>query len=131
VTALPEQLNALYGTVSSLPPLDPTLGSSSQPSSSQEGSSSLVTGTGKRPWELGTNGYVNWAVNRLVDGRGTSISASKLAEEASGGLEGTVVDKLESATKYVGKAQDLRGAVEAMGRPISGHRNEGDMDVDG
>ncbi|KAH6915694.1 Mis12 protein-domain-containing protein [Coprinopsis sp. MPI-PUGE-AT-0042] len=132
-TALPEQLNALYATVSSLPPLDPTMGYSIQPSSSQEGSTSLVSGTGKRPWELGTTGYVNWAVSRLVDGRGTSIAASRITEEANGGLEGTVVDKLELATAYVGKAQDLRGAVEAMGKPVpqSGYRGEGDMEVDG
>ncbi|TFK17663.1 hypothetical protein FA15DRAFT_710565 [Coprinopsis marcescibilis] len=141
LSALPLELNALYNTVSALPPIDPSISQPSQGSSSQDGASSgalSAYGIGKRPWEVGTTGYVNWAVNRLV-GRRKSLNASvsesgvDVPNPVNESLEGgTFVDRMESATAYVGSSSDVRGAAQALEKAsaTASTRSEVDMDLD-
>ncbi|KAG5650634.1 hypothetical protein H0H81_011531 [Sphagnurus paluster] len=90
--ALPPKIMAMYTAVAALPPLDPST------------VTSLVhTDAGKRQWETGATGYKNWAVGQLLN----------RAESSSGGGL-TVVDTLMDRVKEVGRAEQLRLAVEAM-----------------
>ena len=51
---LPTKYLAMYKTLSSLPPLEPSFGSVD------------LTEPGKRQWEPSKSGYLNWAVGRLL-----------------------------------------------------------------
>ncbi|EAU90766.1 hypothetical protein CC1G_04035 [Coprinopsis cinerea okayama7 len=137
LSILPESLNHLYHTVASLPPPDASMPYAEGPSS-QDGASSLAFGSGKRQWEIGTTGYVNWAVNRIVSGRRQSIGAGtedpkdgQAKKDSGANLHATYVDKLEAVTAYVGSSNDMRGAVETLEKGASaGNTSEGDMELD-
>ncbi|KAJ2912446.1 hypothetical protein MD484_g7965, partial [Candolleomyces efflorescens] len=124
--ALPNQLLSLYQTVSSLPPVDPSL---IHPAPSQDpaagggggggggGGSIGLSGTGKREWEVGSSGYVNWAVQKLVSGARPSVGGSTATTNTGVGKDGsgmTWVDQMEQVTAYVATAQDVKGALEAF-----------------
>ncbi|KAF8061809.1 Mis12-domain-containing protein [Lyophyllum atratum] len=90
--ALPSKVISMYTAVSALPPLDPsTLASLSHHE------------PGKRPWETSATGYKNWAVAQLL---------RKAESGAAGGQ--SVVDTLMEKVGEVGRAEQLRKAVEAM-----------------
>lgn len=117
LVAIPQQLVNLYKQTSSLPPLEPwllqanpTLDSSSQDSS---GGSLALTGTGKREWEVGSAGYANWAVNRLVTGTRPPPNARD-GEKDTGNAGPTWVDQMEQVTAYVGSARDVKQALEVF-----------------
>ncbi|KAG6831477.1 hypothetical protein H0H92_010386 [Tricholoma furcatifolium] len=90
--SLPQKFVAMFNAVTALPPLE---------------ASSLISlshGPGKRLWETGRTGYKNWAVGQL------------LARAESGDAGGkSVVDTLMEHAHEVGRAEQLRTAVEAMG----------------
>ncbi|KAG6829083.1 hypothetical protein H0H92_005794 [Tricholoma furcatifolium] len=90
--SLPQKFVAMFNAVTALPPLE---------------ASSLISlrhGPGKRLWETGRTGYKDWAVGQL------------LARAESGDAGGkSVVDTLMEHAHEVGRAEQLRTAVEAMG----------------
>ncbi|KAG5351450.1 hypothetical protein C0989_006411 [Termitomyces sp. Mn162] len=89
--ALPAKFIAMYNAVAGLPPLDTS------------NVNSLAHDPGKRQWETSATGYKNWAVAQLLD------------RAESGGAGGkSVVDTLMERVHEVGRAEQLRMAVEAM-----------------
>ncbi|KAG6917760.1 hypothetical protein DXG01_001165 [Tephrocybe rancida] len=89
---LPTKVVAMYNAVAALPPLDTST------------VATLSHDPGKRQWESSTTGYKNWAVAQLLD------------RAESGGPEGrSVVDTLMARVHEVGRTEQLRTAVEAMG----------------
>lgn len=86
----------MYGSVSTLPPLDPaTIASLTQ---------IQLTDPGKRQWETNKTGYVNWAISQLL---------AKAKED--GGIAGaSSVDVQRAKVDEVGSAAQLRAAFEAM-----------------
>lgn len=87
--ALPPKLMAMYIAVAGLPPLDAST------------VTSLAHDPGKREWETSATGYKNWVVAQLLDKAG----------EAGGK---SVVDTLTERVHEIGRAEQLRMAVEAM-----------------
>jgi hypothetical protein len=141
--ALPQQLLTLYTQTSSLPPLDPWLlqANPSLDSGSQDsnGGSITLTGTGKREWEVGSAGYANWAVSRLVSGaRGPQphkANGKDVSGKEMGSAGPTWVEQMEQVTAYVGSAREVKGALEAFEVQGSERRRfeeqgEETMDVD-
>ena len=102
----------MYEKVSALPPLE----SSIPPANSAP---EVTAASGKREWEAGSVGYVNWAVERLV--------AGAKAKSGEKGKEGDVtwVDQMEKAADYVGSTKDVSEAAKVFAKPVE------DMDVDG
>ncbi|KAF5313586.1 hypothetical protein D9611_010153 [Ephemerocybe angulata] len=131
--ALPQQLLKLYEQTSSLPPLEPWLLQPPQPANSQDSSGGplTLTGTGKREWEVGSSGYANWAVNRLLSGAKPSDGKNGgMKEEAS--ASAMWVDQMEQVTAYVGSARDVKGALDAFeSMQVPAHKpGEESMDVE-
>jgi kinetochore protein Mis12/MTW1 len=90
---LPQKLNTMYASMSTLPPLDATTALSQI----------HFTDPGKRQWETSKTGYLNWAVGQLLE---------KAKEE--GGPSGSLgVDGLAAKVNDVGPAGQLRAAAEA------------------
>ncbi|KAG6837474.1 hypothetical protein H0H93_009017 [Arthromyces matolae] len=90
--ALPHKVVAMYNAVAGLPPLDAS------------SLTSLGYDPGKRQWETSVTGYKNWAVAQLLDKADSSEEGGK-----------TVVDTLMERSHEIGRAEQLRLAVEAMG----------------
>ncbi|KAJ2932773.1 hypothetical protein H1R20_g4307, partial [Candolleomyces eurysporus] len=123
---LPKQLLTLYQTVSALPPVEPSLIQPAPSTNSQDsggGSSIALSGTGKREWEVGSSGYVNWAVNRLVTGARPSTTGNK---DDSPNTGSTWVEQMEQVTAYVGSAKEVKGALEAF----AAKHEDDNMDVE-
>jgi kinetochore protein Mis12/MTW1 len=85
---LATDVDALYAGVSALPPIDPT----------NADTPGLVE-PGKRQWEVGKAGYLNWASAQLIQHAGLSGDAS--AEEAF-----TATSKEEMAAALRGLERD-------------------------
>ena len=81
---LPTKYLAMYKSLSSLPPLEPSFGSVD------------LTEPGKRQWEPSKSGYLNWAVGRLL------------------AKNGEAMDKVENSTLEIGSGEDLRRALVAV-----------------
>ncbi|KAF8156576.1 Mis12 protein-domain-containing protein [Crassisporium funariophilum] len=90
---LPPKFLAMYKTLSSLPPLDPSFFAPVD-----------LTQPGQRQWETSKTGYVNWAVGRLL-----------VKSEAGDRMGLKAVDKVERDTQEIGTGEDLRGALDAVG----------------
>ncbi|KAG6877565.1 hypothetical protein C0993_006062 [Termitomyces sp. T159_Od127] len=86
--ALPAKFAAMFNAVAGLPPLD---ASAAAP---------LAHDPGKRQWETGATGYRNWAVAQLLDRAGAGSAA---------------VDALTERADEIGRAEQLRMAVDALG----------------
>lgn len=91
--AIPSKMTAMYNAVSALPPLDASMLASLSHAE-----------PGKRPWETSATGYKNWAVEQLLD-----------REESGAGGGRSVVDTLVEKAEEVGRPEQLRTAVEAIG----------------
>ncbi|KAG6841611.1 hypothetical protein C0991_009036 [Blastosporella zonata] len=90
--ALSTKFLTMYNAIAALPPLDTST------------VTSLSHDPGKRQWETSATGYKNWAVAQLLD----------KAESGGAGAK-SVVDTLMERVHEVGRAEQLRTAVEAMG----------------
>ena len=77
----------MYETLSSLPPVEPSLASVD------------LTEPGKRQWETSKSGYINWAVGRL-------LVKGEAGEQHS-------VDNVEKSSREIGTGEDLRNALHA------------------
>ncbi|KDR78407.1 hypothetical protein GALMADRAFT_20169, partial [Galerina marginata CBS 339.88] len=98
LATIPPRFLEMYQALSS-PSLPPT--------SSLPPPASGSAGSGKREWETGKTGYVNWALGRLlVKGQGQGQSPSP---------GHTPVDKLDRAAASVGSGEEIRAALEVVG----------------
>ncbi|TBU28316.1 Mis12 protein-domain-containing protein [Dichomitus squalens] len=102
--SLPAELQTMYAAVSSLPPVD---ASAPTPVPDQPG---------KRPWETSKTGYLNWAVAQLME-RAKERAKGEQADEgdASFGEGSAEVGAAAAAAYSVGRAEDMKAILEAVG----------------
>ncbi|EGN96188.1 hypothetical protein SERLA73DRAFT_170602 [Serpula lacrymans var. lacrymans S7.3] len=115
LAAIPDHLEMMFNSVSSLPTLDP---------SSTILSKLPIPDHSKRPWETNKTGYIDWAVKQL-------LTKAKQDDGATIDSNSTVTGMVE-ATSSVGTARDLKHALQ-VGMPSSipsragGARDRGDV----
>jgi kinetochore protein Mis12/MTW1 len=97
LAGIPEQLSRLHASMTSLPTLD----SAARAALTQ----APLTDPGKRQWETSKDGYLSWAVEHLV----------ARARKQAGENGSSVVSELAMQAGEVGKAEDLRAALESAG----------------
>lgn len=115
---LPSEFETMFDAVASLPPLDPS-DAGLDPGAGPE--------PGKRPWETSKTGYLNWAVEQLMQ-RAKERAKSEPAGNAFG--EGSSAVSAATAAAYeVGSAQDVRALLEQMGGPVEGRKDADQMDT--
>ncbi|KAI0634690.1 Mis12-domain-containing protein [Trametes polyzona] len=99
--SLSDEFQSMFDAVASLPPLDPS-SAVLEPGAAPE--------PGKRPWETSKTGYLNWAVEQLMQ------RAKERAKSEPGGSpfgEGSSAVGAAAAAAYeVGEAQDVRALLE-------------------
>ncbi|TFK94976.1 Mis12-domain-containing protein [Polyporus arcularius HHB13444] len=96
--ALPDQLQALHGAVESLPEIDPST-AALEPG--------ILPEPGKRPWETSKTGYVNWAVDQLM--QRAKEKAKGEAGEGAAFAEGSSAVGATAATAYdIARAEDMK-----------------------
>ncbi|KAI0327644.1 Mis12-domain-containing protein [Cubamyces sp. BRFM 1775] len=115
--SLPNEFQAMFDAVSSLPPLDP---------SSAVLEPGIVPEPGKRPWETSKTGYINWAVEQLMQ---RAKEKAKGEPSASGFGEGSSAVSAAAAAAYdVGSAEDVKALLEQAGSrpsPPNGEKGKG------
>lgn len=104
--SLPEHVVQLFESVASLPHVDPSTTALQQ-----------KPDPGKRLWETGKAGYINWSIGQL-------ISKSKLQRPSSGGS--IIVGNAVEQANAVGETQDIKDLL----RNLSGRDNDQDEDMD-
>jgi len=100
LSTIPQKLTEVYQSASSLTPMD----SSSLPIT--------LVDPGKRQWETSKTGYVNWAVNQLVE-------RTKEEEGPSTGKGSSTIHALSVNVEDIGSADGLRRVVEAGSVSVS------------
>ena len=107
--SLPEQIVQLFESVASLPHVDPTTTALQQ-----------KPDPGKRLWETGKAGYINWSIGQL-------ISKSKLQGPSSGGsiVVGNAVDQASA----VGETQDIKHLLRNLSDADDAQDEPEDMDT--
>ena len=95
---LPQQLQSLHAAVESLPELDP---------SSAALDAGVLPEPGKRPWETTKTGYLNWAVEQLMQrakekAKGESGDSAAFAEGSS------AVGATAAAAYAIARAEDVK-----------------------
>ncbi|PIL26863.1 hypothetical protein GSI_11043 [Ganoderma sinense ZZ0214-1] len=104
--ALPDELQAMYTSVSALPPVDEL----------DPGSAAPTTEPGKRPWETSKTGYLNWAVGQLMERAKEKARDEQVGEDGAAFAEGSAeVGAAVSAAYGVGRAEDLKAVLESVG----------------
>jgi len=98
---LPPKLLEMYQVVASLPPLDVN------PTADQ-----AQLKSGKRQWETSKNGYVNWAVGRLLAKSDGSNTETGNIMPAQGHF---AVGQVQSLTQGIGATGDFKHALEVVG----------------
>lgn len=102
--SLPNEFLSMFDAIASLPPLDPS-SAVLDPGAAPE--------PGKRPWETSKTGYLNWAVEQLMQ------RAKEKAKNEPGGSafgEGSSAVSAAAAAAYdVGSAQDVKALLEQIG----------------
>ncbi|KAK2467760.1 hypothetical protein APHAL10511_000055 [Amanita phalloides] len=93
---VPSKVIDLFGTISSLQPLEPPFESSLSQSSQPE--------AGKRPWESSKTGYINWVVAKLVE-----------RARESGKFD---VNNFQAGAEAVAKMEFLKGAFQNSHRVL-------------
>ncbi|KAI0824932.1 Mis12-domain-containing protein [Trametes gibbosa] len=117
--SLPIEFHSMFDAVSSLPPVDP---------SSVVLEPGVAPGPGKRPWETSKTGYLNWAVEQLMQ-----RAKENAKNEPGGGSfgEGSSVVSAAAAAAYdVGSAQDAKALLEQIGGsgpPVHTKRDEAEQ----
>ncbi|KAI0646680.1 Mis12-domain-containing protein [Trametes meyenii] len=104
--SLPDEFLVMFDAVASLPPLDP---------SSAVLEPGVVPEPGKRPWETSKTGYLNWAVEQLMQ-----RAKEKAKGEAGGSVFGegsSAVGATAAAAYEIGSAQDVKALLERVGAP--------------
>ncbi|KAI0360303.1 Mis12-domain-containing protein [Trametes cingulata] len=113
--ALPDEFHTMFDAVSSLPPLDPS-DAALEPG--------VVPEPGKRPWETSKTGYLNWAVEQLMQ------RAKEKAKGEQGGSsfgEGSSAVGATAAAAYeAGSAQDVKALLEEIGGTPAGEGSRED-----
>ncbi|KAM5541895.1 hypothetical protein V8D89_004624 [Ganoderma adspersum] len=121
--ALPDELQAMYASVSALPPADALDTRGAGP----------TTEPGKRPWETSKTGYLNWAVGQLMErakekARGEHIGEGEGEGEGEDGAafaEGSAeVGAAVGAAYGVGRAEDVKAMLEAVGGDLGAEGGE-------
>ncbi|EIW51575.1 Mis12-domain-containing protein [Trametes versicolor FP-101664 SS1] len=116
--ALPSEFEMMFDSVASLPPPNP---------SDAALDPGAVPEPGKRPWETSKTGYLNWAVEQLMQ-RAKERAKSEPAGNAFG--EGSSAVSAATAAAYeVGSAQDVRALLERMGGSVEGGKDADQMDT--
>jgi len=101
MTNLPPKLLEMYQVVASLPPLDVS------PTADQ-----AQLKSGKRQWETSKNGYVNWAVGRLLAKSDGSSTETGNIVPTQGSF---AVGQVQSLTQGIGDTGDFKHALEVIG----------------
>jgi len=84
---------------------------------------------GKREWETSRTGYLNWAVGQLLE------RARRMEEEEESGKEGgegrrdSALDAMAARAGEVGRAEDLKRALEATESVRDSLKNVGNISV--
>ncbi|KAI0777798.1 Mis12-domain-containing protein [Trametes elegans] len=102
--ALPAEFHAMFDNVAALPPLD---------ASAAALEPGVVPEPGKRPWETSKTGYLNWAVEQLMQ-----RAKERARSEPGGGAfsEGSSAVSAAAASAYeIGDAQDAKALLERLG----------------
>ena len=103
---LPDELQAMYASVSALPPTDAL----------DPGSAAPTTEPGKRPWETSKTGYLNWAVGQLMERAKEKARGEQVGEDGAAFAEGSAeVGAAVGAAYEVGRAEDVKAMLEAVG----------------
>lgn len=114
--ALPDELQAMYASVSALPPADPL------------DPLDLATEPGKRPWETSKTGYLNWAVGQLMARAKERARGELVGGDGDGAAfaEGSAeVGAAVGAAYGVGRAEDVKAALEAVGGDLGTEGGKG------
>ncbi|KAI8971300.1 Mis12 protein-domain-containing protein [Trametes punicea] len=117
--SLPEDFRSMFDAVSSLPALDPSA-AALEPGAVPE--------PGKRPWETSKTGYLNWAVEQLMQ-----RAKEKAKGEQGGGAFGegsSAVGAAAAAAYEVGSAEDVKALLEQVGGAALSEDNEKGKGVD-
>lgn len=116
--SLPNDFQTMFDAVSSLPPLDP---------SSTALDPGVVPEPGKRPWEVSKTGYLNWAVEQLMQ------RAKEKAKSEPGGStfgEGSSAVSAATAAAYeIGSAQDAKALLGRIGGSSHDKKGADQMDL--
>ncbi|KAI0715072.1 Mis12 protein-domain-containing protein [Earliella scabrosa] len=110
--ALPKQLQSLHAAVSSLPEIDP---------SSAALEPGVLPEPGKRPWETSKTGYLNWAVDQLMQ-RAKEKAKSETGEGAAFAEGSSAVGATAAAAYDIARAEDVKaflGQVAGEGADVS------------
>ncbi|KAI9061573.1 Mis12-domain-containing protein [Trametes sanguinea] len=105
--SLPAEFQTMYEAVASLPPLD---------SSSAVLDPGVVPEPGKRPWETSKTGYLNWAVEQLMQRAKEKAKREQPGVSGGGFGEGSSAVSAAAASAYeVGSAEDIKALLERVG----------------
>ncbi|KAL7283921.1 hypothetical protein ACG7TL_001193 [Trametes sanguinea] len=105
--SLPGDFQTMFEAVASLPPLDP---------SSAVLEPGVVPEPGKRPWETSKTGYLNWAVEQLMQRAKEKAKREQSGASGSGFGEGSSAVGAAAASAYeVGSAEDIKALLERVG----------------
>jgi len=120
--SLADEFHAMYSSVSSLPPIDPTFTAIEQ---------AALPEPGKRQWETSKTGYLNWAVEQLMR------RAKEHGQSEGAPTEGSSAVGATAASAYgVASSLDVRAVLESMGdeeviAALRGEESDADrMDAD-
>lgn len=102
--ALPNQLQSLHNSVASLPEIDP---------SSAALEPGILPEPGKRPWETSKTGYLNWAVDQLMQ-RAKEKAKDESGEGAAFAEGSSAVGATAAAAYDIGRAEHVKAMLERV-----------------